>query len=99
MFILHEAVAGRCSVKKVFCEMLQNSQENTYDTVSFLIKFQVSACNFIKKETLAQVLSCEFCKISRKTFFYKTPPVAASISRGVGDHILITFLPVLIPFT
>ena len=27
------------------------------------------ACNFIKKETLVQVFSCEFCKISKKTFF------------------------------
>ena len=79
MFILHEAVAGRCSVKKVFCEMLQNSQENTYATVSFLIKFQVWACNFIKKETLAHALSCEFCKISTNTFSYRTPPVAASV--------------------
>ena len=34
--------------------------------------------NFIKKETLAQVLSCEFCEIFRNTFFYRTPPVAAS---------------------
>ena len=25
------------------------------------------ACNFIKKETLAQVVSCEFCEISRTT--------------------------------
>ena len=36
------------------------------------------ACNLIKKETLAQVLSCEFCAISKNTFFYKTPLVAAS---------------------
>ena len=27
------------------------------------------AYNFIKKETLAQVFSCEFSKISRNTFF------------------------------
>ena len=27
------------------------------------------ACNFIKKEALAQVLSCEFCEISKNTFF------------------------------
>ena len=27
------------------------------------------ACNFIKKETLAQVISCEFYKNSKKTFF------------------------------
>ena len=35
------------------------------------------ACNFIKKETLAQVFSCEFCEISKNTFFYRTPLVAA----------------------
>ena len=27
------------------------------------------ACNFIKKETLAQVFSCEFCETSKSTFF------------------------------
>ena len=27
------------------------------------------ACNSIKKETLAQVFSCEFCEISKNTFF------------------------------
>ena len=25
------------------------------------------ACNFMKKETLAQVFSCEFCEISKNT--------------------------------
>ena len=39
---------------------------------------KVPAWNFIKKETLAQVFSCEFCKISKNTFSYRTPPVAAS---------------------
>ena len=43
--------------------------QNTCAIVSFLIKLQVEACNFIKKETLAQVFSCEFCKISKSTFF------------------------------
>ena len=37
-------------------------------------------CNFIKKETLAQVFFCEFCEISENTFFYRTPLVAASCS-------------------
>ena len=36
-------------------------------------------CNFNKKESLAEVLSCEFCEISKKTFYYRTPPVAASV--------------------
>ena len=42
----------------------------------FLVADQV--CNFIKKETLAQVFSCEFCEISKNTFTYRIPPVAAS---------------------
>ena len=35
-----EAVVRRCSVKKVFLEISQNSQENTCARVSFLIKLQ-----------------------------------------------------------
>ena len=33
------------------------------------MKKGVQACNFIKKETLAQVFSCEFCEISKNIFF------------------------------
>ena len=58
-----EAVVRRYSIKKVFSEILQNSQENTYARVSFLIKLQTVAWKkrlFIKKETLAQVLFCAF---------------------------------------
>ena len=72
-----EAAAQRCSVKKVFLEILQNSQENTCARVSCLIKLQASglkACNFIKKETGRGV--CEFCEISKSTL--QKPPVAAS---------------------
>ena len=35
----------------------------------FLNKVAGQACNFIKKQTLAQVLSCELCEISKNTFF------------------------------
>ena len=71
-----EVVVRRCSVKKMFLEISQNSQENTCVRDSFLIKLQALACNFIEKESLAQVFSCEFCEISKNTFFYRTPPVA-----------------------
>ena len=37
-----EAVVQRCSVKKVFLEISQNSQENTCARSSFLIKLQAS---------------------------------------------------------
>ena len=39
------------------------------------------ACNFIKKETLAQMFSCEFCQISKNTFSYRIAPVAAFVLR------------------
>ena len=61
-----EAVTPRCSVKKVFLKISQNSQENTCVSVPFSLKLQAEACNFIKKETLAQVFSCEFCEILKK---------------------------------
>ena len=38
IFLNKEAVAKKCSVKKVFLEISQNSQENTYARISFLIK-------------------------------------------------------------
>ena len=38
----------------------------------------VAGLQLIKKETLAQVFSCDFCEISKSTFFYRTPLVAAS---------------------
>ena len=44
-------------------------------------------CNFIKKETLVQVFSCEFCEISKNTFSYRTPPVTAS---GLVLYLFIT---------
>ena len=50
----------RYSVKKVFLEISQNSQENTCVRDSFLIKLQAS---------LAQVFSCEFCEVSKNSFF------------------------------
>ena len=46
----------------------QYSQENTC----------VGVCNFIKKETLAQLFFCEYCEIFKNCFFYKTPPVTNS---------------------
>ena len=38
----------------------------------------LKACNFIEKENLAQVFSMNFAKFLN-TFFYRTPPMAASV--------------------
>ena len=44
IYKISEAVGQRCSTKKVFLEISENSQENTCSRVSFLIKLQ--ACNY-----------------------------------------------------
>ena len=41
------------------------------------LSFSVKTCNFIKKDTLAQVFFCEFCEMIKNTFFHKTPLVVA----------------------
>ena len=38
----------------------------------------LQAFNFIKKETLTQVFSFEFCEVSNNAFSYRTPPLSAS---------------------
>ena len=65
-----EAVVRGCPLKKVFLEISQNSQENTCARVSFYLN--------CKKETLAQVFSCEFCEISKNTFFIEHLRATAS---------------------
>ena len=79
-------VARTSSARKVFLDISQNLQKNTCVRVSFLIELQDETCNFIKKrgsgfikkETLAQVFSCEFCEISKNNVSYRTPPLTAS---------------------
>ena len=67
-------------MKKGVLEISQNSQETTCARVIFKNKVAgLQACNFIKKETLAQVLSCEFCEIFKKTFFTEHLWTTASI--------------------
>ena len=44
----------------------------------FKQSFRPEACNFIKKEALAQVFSCELCETSKNAFSYRTLLVAVS---------------------
>ena len=62
----------------MFLEISQNSQEHTCAGVFSLEKLLALACNLIKREALAHVFSCKFCKISENAFSYKIPPLAAS---------------------
>ena len=61
----------------MFLQISFNSQEKTCARVSFLIKLQALG-SFIKKDTLPQVFSCEFCEICKNSFFTELLRVTAS---------------------
>ena len=71
----HRSSHRRCSVRK---GVLRNFAKFTGKHLcqSFFINKEKKRRkkSFIKKETLAQVLSCEFCEISKNNFPYRTPP-------------------------
>ena len=48
IFSFKETVAERCSVKKVFLEISQNSQENTCARVTFSIKLRPATGIFLQ---------------------------------------------------
>ena len=72
-----ETVTRGVLFKKVLLEISQNSQENTCTGDFFNEVADIRSATLLKKETLAQVFSCEFCEISKNAFYYRTPPVAA----------------------
>ena len=55
----------RCSIKKV---ILKNLATFSGKHLCQSLFFRPQACSFIKKETLTQVFSCEFCEIFKNTF-------------------------------
>ena len=80
-YISREAVTCSCSLENVSLKSSQNSQENTCARVSFLIKLQSSSMQvYYKRDSGKKAFSCEFGKTFKNTFFYRTPPLAASVS-------------------
>ena len=83
---------SRSSHTVVFCknDVLRNFAKFTGKRLCKSLFFNKVAglgpASFIKKETLAQVFSCEFCEFSKNTFSYRTPPVAASAA--MPSHML-----------
>ena len=73
-----EAVTWGCSVKNVFLEIHRKT------TVP-------KTCKFIKKQALAQEFSCEFCEISKSTYSYRAPLVAASLDSNSPSIIYAVF--------
>ena len=70
----------RCSVKKGVPEIIRITYGYSDD-----FRGHRSTCNFVKKETLAQVFSCEFCEISKNTFFTEYLRTTASIKMNFTE--------------
>ena len=73
MFEVSEVVVQRSSRPGVFC-----AKGVLKDFAKFTGKHLCQSLNFIKNKALAMVFSCGFCEMLKHTFFYRTPPVAAS---------------------
>ena len=58
----------------MFLKISQNSQENTFP---IFIRYFLEYSTVIKQEALAQVFSCEFCKIFKNIFFTEQIRVTA----------------------
>ena len=71
-----EAVAHRCSVKKAFLEISKNSQKNTCLFFNKVAGLRVATLS--KKSLWHGCFPVNFCEVSKNTFSYRTPPVAAS---------------------
>ena len=66
-------------VSQLAClKISQCSVENTGVEVSFYKAAGLHACNFIKKETPMQVISCKYNNFFKNNLFHKIPLVAAS---------------------
>ena len=80
----------RYSVRKdVFRNFSKFTGKHLCQSLFFNKVVQAQACNFIKKETLAQVFAFEFWEISKKTFFTEhlwatgsdqTPPLSLRVA-------------------
>ena len=67
------------------------TEKHLYQSLYFNKVAGLRPVTLLKIETLAQVFSFEFCEISKKTFSYRTPSVAAS---GYDLHQPLYYSPV-----
>ena len=63
-----EAAAQRCSVKKCFLKNFAKLTRKSLFQSLFLIELQATACNFFKREALAQLFYCKFSENFKNIF-------------------------------
>ena len=92
---LHRNSHRRCSKKKVFLKILQNSQENTCARVSFSEKLaDRGPATVLKKRLWHKSFPVNFVKFLRTSFLNTTSGVASSFPSSIYDffiHICLAF--------
>ena len=73
----------RCCIKKAVFKSFAKFTEKHLCERLFFNKVAATAYNSIKKVTLLQVFSCEFCVIFKNTFLTEHIRVTASVNNGV----------------
>ena len=88
----------RSSRPEVFCEkdVFKKFAKFTGKYLCQNLFFVTLQASVLKKETLAQVFSCEFCEIFKNIYFYRTPLVTASVFRNKTWTII---LPIFLTFS
>ena len=73
---------------EVFCKkgVLKNFAKFTGKQLCQSLFSNKDLLHFIRKDTLAQVFSCEFCKNFKNTIFYRTTPVTACVDMMILDR-------------
>ena len=78
--VTSEAVVRRCSLEKVFLEISKKFTGKHLCQSLFLNKVAgLRPATLLKKRLWHRCFPVYFFKISKNTFFYRTPPVAASV--------------------
>ena len=75
----HAKQTSRNTADTTFKQDNTVKQENTCARVSFQIKLQASACNFIQKEAQSQVFPCKLYKKLKNNYLHRSPPMVASV--------------------
>ena len=68
-----DALNRTCSIKKIFLKNSQNSQENTFARVSFLVKMQAWPETLLKKRFWLRYFPASFAKFLRTPFLKNSP--------------------------
>ena len=82
LWYMAQEICFRSSRPEVFCKkgVHRNFAKFTgkHHCQSLFFNKVAGPATLLKKDTLAQVFSCEFCEISKNAFRYRTPLVTAS---------------------